>query len=167
MKYALIQEHAGQASIRVQCEAFGVSRSGYYAWRRRQGHPSRRQLFRDRLDRLVLDAFEDRKGRSGAVGLTLDLDEQGRTYKRKTVAASMKRQGLRAKAAKKYKATTDSDHGSPVAPNRLERDFTAEAPTRSGFAVLPIFGPVRVGCTRLWCWTCSRAWWWAGPWTSA
>ena len=130
MKYALIQEHAGQASIRVQCEVYGVSRSGYYAWRRRQDQPSPRQLFRDRLDRLVLDVFQTRKGRSGAKGLTLDLDEQGHTYNRKTVAASMKRQGLRAKAAKKYKATTDSDHSLPVAPNRLEQDFTAEVPNQ-------------------------------------
>jgi putative transposase len=49
----------------------------------------------------------------------------------------MKRQGLVAKAAKKYKATTDSDHNLPVAPNKLEQDFSAEAPTRSGFATSP------------------------------
>ena len=42
----------------------------------------------------------------------------------------MKRQGLVAKAAKKYKATTDSDHNLPVAPNQLEQDFTAEAPNQ-------------------------------------
>ena len=64
------------------------------------------------------------------MGLTLDLDEQGHKYNRKTVAASMKRQGLVAKAARKYKATTDSDHGLPVAPNRLQQDFRAEAPNQ-------------------------------------
>jgi hypothetical protein len=31
----------------------------------------------------------------------------------------MRRQGLRAKAAKKFKVTTDSKHTLPVAPNRL------------------------------------------------
>ena len=122
--------NTGKFSISAQCEAFGISRSRYYAWRRRQDQPSRRQLFRDRLDRLVLDAFQVRKGRSGAKGLTLDLDEQGRTYNRKTVAASMKRQGLMAKAAKKFKATTDSDHDRPVAPNLLQQDFSAEAPNQ-------------------------------------
>jgi len=107
-----------------------VSRSGYYAWQRRQDHPSQRQLASARLDQLVSEAFAARKGRSGAMGLTLDLDELGHTYNRKTVAASMKRQGLLAKAAKKYKATTDSDHNLPVAPNRLEQDFSAEAPNQ-------------------------------------
>ena len=130
MKYAFIQEHTGQASIRVQCGVYGVSRSGYYAWQKRHGNPSQRQLAREDLDRLVAQAFAVRKGRSGALELTLDLDEQGHKYNRKTVAASMKRQGLVAKAAKKYKATTDSDHNLPVAPNLLEQDFTAEAPNQ-------------------------------------
>jgi len=107
-----------------------VSRSGYYAWRHRRQNPSRRKREREKLDRLVAGAFAARKGGSGAVGLTLDLDEQGYTYNRKTIAASMKRQGLVAKAARKFKATTDSDHGLPVAPNRLEQDFTADAPNQ-------------------------------------
>jgi putative transposase len=42
----------------------------------------------------------------------------------------MRRQGLVAKAAKKYKATTDSDHNLPVAPNRLEQDFSADRPNQ-------------------------------------
>lgn len=39
----------------------------------------------------------------------------------------MRALGLKAKAAKKYKATTQSKHNLPVAPNRLEQDFTAAA----------------------------------------
>jgi putative transposase len=122
--------NTGKFSITAQCEAFGVSRSGYYTWRHRQDNPGKRQLFRLKLDRLVLEAFQARKGRSGAFGLTLDLDEIGHSYNRKTVAASMKRQGLRAKAAKKFKATTDSDHNLPVAPNILDQNFSADAPNQ-------------------------------------
>ena len=73
----------------------------------------------------MLDAFEARKGRSGAFGLTLDLDDQGHKYNRKTVAASMRLQGLVARAAKKYKAATDSGHDRLVAPNLLQQDFNA------------------------------------------
>lgn len=51
-----------------------------------------------------------RKERSGSPEIALDLQDQGQNYNRKTVAASMKRQGLRAKAAKKFKATTNSKH---------------------------------------------------------
>ncbi len=42
----------------------------------------------------------------------------------------MKRQGLRAKAAKKFKATTNSNHNLPVAPNLLQQDFEAVAPNQ-------------------------------------
>lgn len=47
-----------------------------------------------------------------------------------TVAASLSRQNLRAKAARKFKATTNSRHGLPVAPNLLEQDFSATAPNQ-------------------------------------
>jgi transposase InsO family protein len=49
---------------------------------------------------------------------------------RKTVAASLSRQGLRAKAAKKFKATMNSKHNLPVAPNLLKQDFTATKPNQ-------------------------------------
>ena len=62
--------------------------------------------------------------------LVLDLKEQGHHYDRKTVAASMKRQHLRAKAAKKFKATTNSNHNLPVAPNLLQQNFSAAAPNQ-------------------------------------
>jgi len=42
----------------------------------------------------------------------------------------MRRQGLRAKAAKKFKATTNSKHSLPVAPNLLQQNFTATAPNQ-------------------------------------
>jgi putative transposase len=42
----------------------------------------------------------------------------------------MRRQGLRAKAAKKFKATTNSKHDLPVVPNLLQQNFTATAPNR-------------------------------------
>ena len=42
----------------------------------------------------------------------------------------MQRQCLAAKAARKFKATTDSDHGIPVAPNLLAQDFSATAPNQ-------------------------------------
>jgi hypothetical protein len=41
--------------------------------------------------------------------------------------------GLRAKASKKYKATTDSGHGLPIAPNLLGQDFSCDASAQSDF----------------------------------
>ena len=62
--------------------------------------------------------------------IILDLKDAGHCYDRKTVAASMQRQGLRAKAARKFKATTNSKHELPVAPNLLQQDFSADFPNQ-------------------------------------
>ncbi len=62
--------------------------------------------------------------------MTLDLHDEGLPINRKTVAASLHRQGLRAKAARKYKATTNSRHTLPVASNLLKQNFTATAPNQ-------------------------------------
>jgi putative transposase len=107
-----------------------VSRSGFYDWRKRQRQPSSRQQRKERLDEAVKQTFELKKGRSGSPGLTRDLADAGQRYDRKTVAESMRRQALRAKAARKFKATTNSKHDLPVAPNRLQQDFTATAPNQ-------------------------------------
>lgn len=122
--------HSGAFRITALCRTLEVSRSGYYAWRRRREHPSPRQLRRQRLDQQVATAFAARKGRSGSPGLTRDLRDQGDRHNRKTVAESLRRQGLRAKAARRFKATTNSRHNLPVAPNRLAQDFTAERPNQ-------------------------------------
>jgi transposase InsO family protein len=123
-------EHEGTFRVSAMSRVLQVSRSGFYAWCKRQSQPSPRQQRRKRLDKVVKEAFDARKGRSGSPRLVLDLADEGHQHDRKTVAASMRRQGLRAKAAKKFKATTNSKHNLPVAPNLLNQDFTATAPNQ-------------------------------------
>ena len=67
---------------------------------------------------------------AGAPRLTHDLNDAGVFICLHTVVASLRRQNLRAKAARKFKATTYSRHGLPVAPNLLEQDFIATAPNQ-------------------------------------
>lgn len=122
--------HTEQFGIKTMSRVLGVSRSGFYAWRQRQGRSSSRKQFRAQLDRDVAQAFVARKGRYGSPRLTRDLAEERQPYNEKTIARSLRRQGLRAKAAKKFKATTNSQHDLPVAPNRLQQDFTATAPNQ-------------------------------------
>jgi putative transposase len=56
------------------------------------------------------------------------LRDQGEKISRKTVAKIMRRHELRAKAARKYKATTNSAHALPVAENLIKQDFCASRP---------------------------------------
>jgi transposase InsO family protein len=59
-----------------------------------------------------------------------DLCEQKIPVSRKRVVRLMREQGLRARARKRFKSTTMSDHDQPVAANLLNREFTAAAPNR-------------------------------------
>ena len=65
-----MEAHQQVFRIQSMCRALGVSRSGFYAWRRRQSQPSARQQRRRHLDDAVKTAFETKKGRSGSPGLT-------------------------------------------------------------------------------------------------
>ncbi len=130
MKYTFIRQHREVFSTQRMCSVLGVARSGYYAWRQRGGEPSPRRRQQAIIDKRVGQAFQQGKGRSGAPRLTLDLRDEGLPLNPKTVAASLHRQGLRAKAARKFKATTNSRHSLPVAPNLLKQDFTAVSPNQ-------------------------------------
>lgn len=128
MKYAFINRHRIEFRVTTMCRVLRVARSGFYAWRSHR--PCVRKRQRQQCDAQVADAFAAHKGRYGAPRLVRDLADVGHGYNRKTVAASMKRQGLRARAARTFKATTDAGHGRPVAPNRLQQDFSATAPNQ-------------------------------------
>ncbi len=130
MKYAFMLKHIEEFTIAAMARVLSASRSGFYAWRRRAGSPAPKQQQRAHRDTLVKQLFDNQKGRSGAPRLALDLAEAGHACDRKTVADSMKRQNLRAKAAKKFKATTQSDHDLPVFENELKQDFYADEPNQ-------------------------------------
>ena len=121
-----MQALSGEFSVVMMAQVLKVSRSGYYRWRRGR-EPGPRAKARQALDVLVREAFEHFRCRYGAPRITRHLSDNGQPYDEKTVAGSLKRQGLRAKGAKRFKATTDSNHNRPVAENLLEQDFTAQA----------------------------------------
>jgi putative transposase len=120
----MMAEHAAQFGVQMMCRVMLVSSSGYYDWCQRG--PSAQAQARALLDADVRSAFEAQKARAGAPRLTRQLKSQGCPAGRNQVAASLRRQGLRARAARKFKATTNSNHTLPVAPNLLNQDFTAQ-----------------------------------------
>jgi transposase InsO family protein len=108
------------------CRVLEVSRSGYYRWLKRK--PSKRQLDNQRLDAEIREIYDDSKGRYGSPKVTQELRDRGRKVSKNRVARRMHKAGLRSKIRRKYRVTTDSKHHFPVAPNLLERNFTAQAP---------------------------------------
>jgi len=122
----MIIDNENHFSISMMCRLLLVSRSGYYAWRHRP--PSVREQS-DRLLKIEIKrVFDDGKGRPGAPRIARRLHDEGKAAGRHRVARIMRDNGWRAKAARKYKATTNSKHSLPVAPNLLEQDFMADKP---------------------------------------
>jgi transposase InsO family protein len=122
----MIKENRDQYTIKMMCRMISVSASGYYSW---LGRPqsSRAQ------DNAVLAArikaiFDDEHSRAGAKRITKRLKAEGTSVSRNRVARIMRLHGWRAKAARKFKATTNSNHKLPVAPNLLQQNFAASRP---------------------------------------
>lgn len=110
------------------CRALDVAPSGFYAWRRR---PESAHAQRDRRLRvLVRTSFDASKHRYGSPRIHEDLREQNLRVSRKRVIRLMREDGLQARARKRFKCTTMSDHDQPVAANLLDRQFTAQAPNQ-------------------------------------
>jgi len=105
----------------------GVSRSGYYAWLRKE--PSLHEREDRELLRLIITIFEEHKGRYGSPRIWRELVESfNRRLSRKRVERLMRTHRIHAKRKRKWVKTTDSRHNLPVALNLLNRDFTANNP---------------------------------------
>jgi putative transposase len=134
----MIHRYEGSHCVSLMCRVMSVSRSGYYHWRGRE--PSPRAQARKHLDAQVKAAFEAEKGRAGSIRIKRGLRDAGGHAGRHQVAKSLRRQGLRAKAARKYKATTNSNHNLPVAPNLLNQNFTAQRPNQKWVSDITYIG---------------------------
>jgi len=120
-----MSEHRTVFSVMEMCRVLEVSRSGYYRWS--EHTPSRRQLDNQRLDSEIREIYDGSKGRYGSPKIVQELRARGRRVGKNRVAKRMRQLGLRSKVRRKYRVTTDSKHQFPVAPNLLERNFSAEA----------------------------------------
>lgn len=128
MKYRLIEQHRSQFRVRWMCAALGVSSSGYYAWRSRP-ESKRAQINRALLGRIRAIHTSSRQT-YGHRRVQAALRADGHAVGRHRGARLMRAHGLRPKTRRKFRATTDSKHGHPVAANLLDRQFTVAAPNR-------------------------------------
>jgi len=126
VKFAFIDAEKARWPIGILCEVLGISRSGYYAWRSRPVAP--RELEDTRLVADIKVAYAVGRGGYGSPRVLRQLRKGGRRVGKKRVERLMRREGIRAVRRRKFRATTDSKHADPIAPNILNRDFTAALP---------------------------------------
>ncbi len=114
--------------VALMCRVLGVSRSGLYAWQRRDR--SARAESDDDLSRRIRASHAASRGTYGSPRVHRDLRRQGVRVGRKRIERLMRRQGLRGRVRRRFRRTTDSSHSLPVAPNVLDRRFRVDAPDR-------------------------------------
>ena len=128
MSFALIDAKRAEVPVETACAVLGVSESGFYAWRSRSA--SARQT-----DDMVMLAhiraeFSTSNETYGSPRMHAELTESGLAIGRHRVARLMSENGMKARQKTRFKKTTDSDHGGPIATNVLAQDFSANAPNQ-------------------------------------
>ena len=128
MRFRFVEEQRGAFPVDRLCRVMNVSPRGLRAYRSRPA--SRRQ----RTDMVVLAHIKEQSrlslGSYGRPRMTEELKEVGLDVGHRRVGRLMRENGIIVERTRKFKATTDSDHTFNIAPNLLERDFTADRPNQ-------------------------------------
>jgi putative transposase len=129
MRFRFIEDRRADYPVTILCDVLGVSPAGYYAWRSRP--ESRRSAANRHLIDDIKRVHRDTSGRYGSPRIHVELKAQGRGVSRGRIERLMRHHGVRAIMARPRRVrTTDSRHDFPIAPNLLDRNFTAAALNR-------------------------------------
>ncbi|MCH3958412.1 MAG: IS3 family transposase [Selenomonas sp.] len=127
IRYLYIDANRDKYPIAKMVQWANVSKSGYYAWHRRQ--PSQRETNNEDLLRRIRELHKATRESYGSRRMAAQISrDTGKPVNHKRVARIMRANDMHTKYRRKYKATTYSDHKLPVAENLLNRQFEAEHP---------------------------------------
>ena len=131
----------------VSCRLLGVSESWYYKWRSRR--PTATEQRRAELDVKVRIVFETSGRTYGSPRVCAQLRVDGERVSEKTVARSMRTQGLVARQKRRRRGLTRPDKSAPVTVDLIRRDFTAQRPNEKWCGdfkqINTLEGPVYLG----------------------
>lgn len=110
-------------TVEKMCLLLGISRTSYYAWLK---GGSKCNYKKDKIRSKVLEIFEESKLSYGSPRIHDELKNLKIDVSKSTVARVMKSLEIQARAKKKFKITTDSNHEFQVFENKLSREFEAK-----------------------------------------
>ena len=133
MKYAWIDRNRRHWPVSVMCEQLVVSPSGYHQHTlRTAGKGSKTSIRRGISDDTLLAHIKaihaQVKGEYGWPRMYKELLARGIRVGKERVRKLMAQHGIKARTKRKFKATTNSGHDMPVAPNLIVRDFAPQTP---------------------------------------
>ena len=138
MKYAWIEAHRNAYQVGMMSALLEVSGSGFYAWRLRSKNPGKRAGEQDEVLEAIRGGQRKHRGCYGRRRMATEVSEAlGRAVNEKCVGRLMSEHDLQSQKRRQFRVvTTDSKHQHSIAPNVLERDFTASAPDQKWLADL-------------------------------
>ena len=129
MNYAWIAMQGQAYTLSEMCGVLAVSISGYRAWKR-GGIPDRKRLTDGQMLALIRAIHAELKGAYGSPRMVRELRARGFSASKERVERLMRDHGIHARHKRRYKVTTDSQHGLLTADNLLDRHFTPTAPNQ-------------------------------------
>lgn len=129
MRYAFIDQHRDLYPLQALCTVLQVSDSGFATWQRSEG-PTQ-WLGDSELLKLIREIHDETKAAYGSPRIFLELKGRGIPVSKGRVEKLMRENGLRGRHKRRFKATTDSKHILPVAPNLLQQNFETERPDQA------------------------------------
>jgi putative transposase len=112
--------------IKTMARVLRVARSGYYAWLVKP--PSKRKVLDDGLKIRIRAIHKKNRKTYGSIRVKLELALDGFIVGRDHIARLRKEINCVCVQKRKYKATTDSKHDLPIAPNLLGQQFDIMTP---------------------------------------
>jgi putative transposase len=128
VRFGFIRTEKAMYPVRLLCRTLAVSSAGFYAWCRRGLSLRARKDAALKVDIRALHAASGK--RYGSPRIHADLKADDHRVGRKRVARLMQEEGIEGQRKRRFRITTDSRHAHPVAPNELNRNFTASAPNK-------------------------------------
>jgi transposase InsO family protein len=114
--------------ITVLCRVMDVSRSGFYQYLKRFNNGPAESSKDTALKARIKAMFKEHRGKYGSRRILRQLKSEGHQIGRYKVRRRMRELGLKAKAPRRFKVTTDSRHSFSVAPNVVNRKFDVGTP---------------------------------------
>ena len=128
-RYAFIERHRRIWPICVQCRVLRVSVSGFHQHRARRRIAERRHVSDRALLAHISAVYAEHRGAYGWPGIWREMVQRGMRVGKQRVQRLMQQHGIRARGKRRFRVvTTESAHDLSIAPNLLNRNFTAQAP---------------------------------------
>jgi putative transposase len=129
-RFRFVEAEAAQFPVSLLCRVVGVTRQGFYAWKRRP--PSVRELADRELSKRIREIFIETEEIYGAPRIYSELKlGHGLAIGKKRVARLMRQLGIRGADGKRGgPRTTVRDPKRPSAPDLVDRDFARAEPNR-------------------------------------